>query len=38
MVAMDISSNVKILDKNKVLQLLDKYGIDEKKANEKSID
>ena len=35
MVAMDISSNVKVLDKNKVLQLLDKYGIDEKKAKRK---
>ena len=35
MVAMDISSNVKILDKKKVLELLDKYGIDEKKAKRK---
>ena len=35
LVAMDISTNVKILDKNKVLELLDKYGIDEKKAKRK---
>ena len=35
LVAMDISSNVKVLDKNKIIELLDKYGIDEKKAKRK---
>ena len=35
LVAMDISTNVKTLDKTKVLELLDKYGIDEKKAKRK---
>lgn len=35
LVAMDISTNVKTLDKKKVFELLDKYGIDEKKARRK---
>ena len=32
LVAMDISSNVKVLDKKKILELLNTFGIDEKKA------
>lgn len=35
LVAMDISTNVKTLNKKKVLDLLNKYGIDEKKAKRK---
>ena len=35
LIAMDISSNVSFLDKKKVVELLAKYGIDEKKAKRK---